>query len=58
MKSGDGHNIHDGCNDNPKGFLRRLTIPNGHGMGKPKSTQYFICDCCNTVVHLLQVELK
>ena len=54
----EGHNIHDGCNDNPKGFLRRLTIPNGNGMGKPKTTQYFICDCCNTVVHLLQVELK
>lgn len=53
-----GHNIHDGCNYNPKGFLRRLTIPNGNGMGKPKTTQYFICDYCNTVVHLLQVELK
>ena len=52
------HNIHNDCNDNPKGFLRRLAMSNGNGQGKIKTTQYFICDCCEVVVILQQVELK
>jgi hypothetical protein len=50
--------IHSNCNDNPKGFLKRLTMANGNGFGKHKSTQYFICDCCEVVVLMQQVELK
>ena len=51
-------NEHSNCNDNPKGFLRRLAMSNGNGQGKIKTTQYFICDCCEVVVILQQVELK
>ena len=47
------HNEHSNCNENPKGFLRRLAIPNGRGIGRIKSTPYFVCDCCNIVVHVL-----
>jgi hypothetical protein len=50
---------HSNCNDNPKGFLRRLTVSNGNGSGiQGNITQYYICDCCKIVVMMQQVELK
>jgi len=50
---------HSDCNDNPKGFLRRLTVSNGNGRGiQGNITQYYICEGCEIVVKMKQVEMK
>ena len=55
------HHTHNNCNENPKGFLRRMSQPitaTPNQKGRIKSTPYFICDCCEAIVILQQVELK
>lgn len=50
------HSEHEKCKSNPKGNLVRLVTASSSN--KMKRTNLKICNSCNTIVKLVQVEYK